>query len=265
MLKLSAIIPSYKDPLLVKTINSLLENSELGDQLEVIAVLDGYWPTFELVQDPRVRYIHLGSNRGMRGAINAGVSIARGEFLMRNDEHQTYGKGYDRILTSQCEPNWIVTPRRYFLDPVKWEVMDIPPVDFMKLKIVNMSEGVRKFSGVEAPGDPSQPIQESMAMQGSCWLMPKKWWDDVIGELQIEGYGPLYQDSHEMVFKTWKAGGKLMVNKNTWHAHKHRSFPRTHNNGTPENPSNNEKCWEYSLSVWEDYFRKEIEPLWLTK
>jgi hypothetical protein len=41
-----------------------------------------------------------------------------------------------------------------------------------------------------------------------------------------------------MVFKTWKAGGKLMLNKNTWHAHKHRSFARTHNNGTEENPAN---------------------------
>src|SRR3990167_3602043 len=190
---LSVIIPSYKDLLLIKTIDSLLENSELGDQLEIIAVLDGYWPTFELRQDSRVRYVHLGKNRGIRGAINAGVAVSRGEFLMRNDEHQTCGKGYDRILTETCEDNWIVTPRRYFLDPVKWEVMDIPPVDFMRLEI---------------------------------------------------------------------RGGKLMVNKNTWHAHKHRDFPRTHNNGTPENPSNNEQCFAYSLSVWKDYFLNEIKPKW---
>ena len=75
-IKLSVVIPSYKDPLLVKTIDSLLVNSELGDQLEIIAVLDGYWPEFELRGDPRVRYIHLGQNRGMRGAINAGVLIS---------------------------------------------------------------------------------------------------------------------------------------------------------------------------------------------
>jgi len=68
----------------------------------------------------------------MRGAINAGVLVSRGEFIMRNDEHQAFGKGYDRILTETCEPNWIVTPLRYFLDPVKWEVMDIPPIDICK-------------------------------------------------------------------------------------------------------------------------------------
>lgn len=257
---LSIIIPSYKDPLLHKTIDSLLTNAK--GEIEIIPVLDGYWPQTPITTDSRVRIVHLGANVGMRRAINAGVSISRGEFLMRNDEHQMFGEGYDKILTESCQENWIVTPRRFFLDADKWEVMDIPPIDFMKLKIVNVSETVRKFSGVEAPGNDAMPIQESMAMQGSCWVMRRSWWDKVIGELQNEGYGPHYQDSHEMVFKTWQAGGKLMVNKNTWHAHKHRSFKRTHNNGSPENPSNNEKCWTYSLKVWENYFEKEIKPRW---
>jgi hypothetical protein len=101
-------------------------------------------------------------------------------------------------------------------------------------------------------------IDETMAMQGSMWVMPHKWWDDVIGELQTEGYGPLYQDSHEMVFKTWKAGGKLMLNKNTWFAHKHRSFSRTHNYGTAEAAPG----WKYSLDTWKDYYLNEIKPKW---
>jgi len=259
---LSIIIPSYKDPLLHKTIDSLLTNAK--GEIEIILVLDGYWPEKPIVNDPRVKILHLGKNRGMRRAINAGVAISSGEFLMRNDEHQIFGKGYDVILTRDCQPNWIITPRRYALDPVKWEIMkEIPPVDFMKLRILSVGNGpVRKFFGVEAKGDPNQPIQESMAMQGSCWVMRRSWWDKVIGELQNEGYGPHYQDSHEMVFKTWKAGGKLMVDKNTWHAHKHRTFPRTHDNGTKENPSNNEAGWAYSLSIWEDYYNKEIKPKW---
>lgn len=251
---LSIIIPSYKDPLLIKTIDDLLAKSE--GAIEVIAVLDGYWPDFQLVQDPRVRYVHLGRNRGMRGAINAGVSIARGEFLIRADEHQMFGQGYDRILTTQCESNWIVTPRRYALDPVKWEIMkEIPPVDYMDLRIRG-----GKFTGVERPGN-DEMIQESRAMQGSAWCMPHKWWNDVIGELSTEGYGPHQQDSHEMVFKTWKAGGKLMVNKNTWHAHKHRSFPRTHNNGSPENPANAEQGYKYAIDVWGEYFN-ELQKQW---
>lgn len=261
-IKLSVVIPDYKDPYLINTIQSILDTSELGEALEIIAVFDGYWPTFALIEDPRVRYIHLGKNRGMRGAINAGVSIARGEFLMRTDEHCMFAKGFDRIMTEQCEPNWIMTAKRYFLDPVNWAVMDIPPVEIEKLII----QDGKKFSG--RPWDSrslekkDESISETMAMQGSCWVMPHKWWDDVIGELQTEGYGPLIQDSHEMVFKTWQAGGKLMVNKNTWFAHKHRSFSRTHNNGTPENPAKNEEGYAYALKVWRDYYDKKIRPLW---
>lgn len=264
-MKLSVIIPSYKDPLLQKTIDSLLENSELGAELEVIPVLDGYWPDPPLKDDPRVKIVHLGKNRGMRRAINAGVAVARGEYIMRTDEHCIFAKGYDVALTSCCAPNWIVTPRRFFLDAVKWEVMDLPPVDYEKLVIQKVNDKVSKFAGrpwtSRTKERANRRIDGTTAMQGSCWLMPKKWWDDVIGELQNEGYGPLYQDSHEIVFKTWKAGGRLMVNKKTWFAHKHRSFSRTHSNGTPENPSKNEECWAYALKVWGEYY-KEIKKLW---
>jgi GT2 family glycosyltransferase len=261
-MKLSVVIPDYKDPLLIKTIESLLKTSELGDQLEIIAVFDGYWPTFELIQDPRVKYIHLGKNRGMRGAINAGIDIAKGEFLMRTDEHCMFGQGFDRIMTESCQPNWIMTARRYYLDPVKWEVMDIPHVDYEKLVI----QDGKKFSGVSWRNRDIQHknimVDETMAMQGSCWVMPHEWWNKVIGELQTEGYGPLIQDSHEMIFKTWKAGGKMMLNKNTWFAHKHRGFARTHNNGTAENPANCEEGYKYALDQWRDYYEKEIQPLW---
>lgn len=256
-MKLSCVIPSYKDPLLQKTIDSLLENSELGDGLEVIAVFDGYWPVVPLKDDKRVKVLHLGKNRGMRGAINAGVSIAKGEFLMRTDEHCVFGKGYDRILTELCQPNWIMTAKRYFLDPVKWEVMDLPPVECERLVI---QEG-KKFAGQRCKPKSDDLIIESQAMQGSMWVMPHKWWDDVIGELQTEGYGPLIQDSHEMIFKTWKAGGKLMVNRNTWFAHKERSFSRTHNSGTPENPARCEEGYAYAIQVWGQYYQ-ELRKKW---
>ena len=262
-MKLSCVIPSYKDPLIKKTVQSLLETSELEtSELEIICVLDGYWidPAY-IVDDPRVRYVHLGKNRGMRGAINAGVEVARGEFLMRTDEHCLFAQGFDRKMTENCQPNWIMTARRYFLNTKKWEVMDLPYVDYEMLVI----QEEKKFAGRPwRKRDMERKdimIDETMAMQGSCWVMPHKWWDKVIGELQTEGYGPLYQDSHEMCFKAWQAGGKLMLNKNTFFAHKHRSFARTHNNGTAENKHTAEN-WIYSLNLWRDYYLNEIRPRW---
>lgn len=267
--KLSIVSPVYLDKLIIPTIQSALDNSGLeDDEIEFIPVLDGCWLDPPIPDDDRVKVVHLGKNVGMRGAINAGVRVATGEYLMRTDAHCMFGPDYAKILIDQMEDNWIVTPRRYFLDPNKWEVIHeyrgqkLPPVDHMILKIVRIVEGdgswVHKFSGVQRPGDDSQPIQESMAMQGSMWLMKRSWWDKVVGELQEEGYGTHYQDSHEMVFKTWQAGGKLMVNKNTWHAHKHRKFPRTHGyGGQPARDS-----WAYAIEKWEDYYRNEICPKW---
>lgn len=256
----SVIIPAYKDPFIVPTIQSLIDNCE--GEIEIIVVLDGFEPDFELPKDERVKIVKLGSNRGMRGAINAGVSVASGEFLLRSDQHCMFAKGYDKVLSQTCQPNWIVTATRYFLDPIKWEVMDIPPVNYEKLVI---QEG-RKFSGRPWKERDEKrkdiAIDETMAMQGSMWFMSKSWWQKTIIELQTEGYGQMYQDSHEMIFKTWKAGGKMILNKNTWYAHKHRSFTQGRHEGTKENSSLRQESGLYALKVWGDYYEKEIRPKW---
>ena len=142
--RLSVIIPSYKDPLSMKTIKDMLYKSELGDQLEIICVWDGFYPVYDIINEDRVRYIHLGKNRGMREAINTGIRVSRGKYLMRLDEHCLVGKGFDRILTHQCHPNWVMTARRYFLNPVEWKIIeDMPPVDAERLVI----QGGVKFAG----------------------------------------------------------------------------------------------------------------------
>jgi glycosyltransferase involved in cell wall biosynthesis len=258
MIKLSVVIPSFKDPLLIKTIDSIFGSSQLGDQLEIIVCLDGYWPAFELRLDPRVRYIHIGDRGGMREAINTGVRASRGEFIMRTDEHCMFADGFDKAMTDVCKPDWIITAVRYALDPVKWEIMqDVKPFIYEKLKI---RDG--KFEGQRWPSRDEERkdimIDETMAMQGSCWVMPKKWWEDVIVELDTEHYGEMYQDQHEMIFKTWKAGGKMMLNKNTWFAHKHYSFPRTHRYGS----QSQEPKINYCINTWGDYYEKEIRPKW---
>lgn len=254
---LSIVIPSYKDPLLCKTIESLLDNAE-GD-IEIIPVLDGYQLKHYISRDPRVFAIPLKKNVGMRDAINMGVANAKGKYIMRTDEHCMFGKGYDRILTEEIEDNWIVTPRRYKLDTEKWEVMEGRPVDVEKLIISPLHN---KFHGVRwrkrEKETKNEPLVETMAMQGSCWVMPLSHWKKVITWLDSKGYGTHYQDSIEMVFKTWQAGGKLMSNKKTWYAHRHRKFPRTHNYSNKLARAS----FDYGLRTWGDYYRKEIKPRW---
>jgi len=250
--KLSVIIPSYKDPLLHKTISSILDNFE-GD-FEIIPVIDGYELQQPIVSDLRVKPVYLKDNVGMRGAINAGVAAATGDYIMRTDEHCMFSKGFDKIMLDGIQDNWILTARRYYLDPVKWEVMQGEGyVDYEKLII---KENPKKFSGVKWINRTKKRskimVDETMMMQGSCWIMSKAWWNTVIKELQVVGYGPHYQDTTEMIFKTWQAGGKLMLNKNAWFAHKHRSFNRTHQYPTekaiPE--------WFYALGTWLPTYEK---------
>lgn len=249
---LSIVIPSHNDKYLHQTIRSLLENAR--GEIEIVPVLDGYIPAKDPKVDDRVKPVLVGVNKGMRESINRGVEMSSGEYLMRVDEHCMFGPAYDTILLGDIEPNWIVTPRRYELDPEKWEVIPShPAVDYMKLLIVeknarNLRPAYYKFSGVIWNSRTVErqhiPVDETMAMQGSCWVMPRSWWEDVIVRLDSNGYGTHYQDSTEMLFKTWAAGGKLMVNKNTWYAHKHRGFNRTHQ--YPEAKAIPE--WEYALN-----------------
>ncbi len=257
--QLSVIIPSFKDPCLHKTIADILKN--FTTNFEVIPVIDGYKLKEPIVEDPRVKPIYLEKNVGMREAINTGVAAARGECIMRFDEHCTMAKGFDRTLIKDLQDNQIMTARRYFLDPKKWEVMPNEPIDYERLIVLKPPQP-RKFSSVKWKGRTKERanvmVDETMAMQGSMWVMRRSWWDKVIGKLQTEGYGPHYQDSTEMVFKTWKAGGKLMLNKNTWYAHKHRDFDRTHQYSTekaiPE--------WEYALNEWYSYYTEVMAKKW---
>ena len=253
----SVIIPSYKDPYLFKTIQSLLDGAK--GEVEIISVLDGYWPD-KVYLDSRVKYLHLGTNRGMRRAINTGITVAKGSYLMRSDEHCMFADGWDIEMVAACEENAIVTPRRYFLDPVKWERMDLAPWDYERLEI---RDGI-KFEGRHWRQREKERdhigVDETMSMQGSCWMMRRAWWYKVIGELDHENYGPHIQDSHEMVFKTWQAGGALLVTKRTWFAHKHVSFPRTHNQGTQENPARCDDGYAHALKMWKPYYEEVRGP-----
>lgn len=258
---ISCIIPSYKDASLNKTIKSILDNA-VGE-IEVVVVLDGYW--CEVYADPRVRVLHLGKNRGMRGAINAGVAMARGDILMRTDEHCSFSKGFDKAVADHLKDDEIMTLTRYELDPIRWKRMDNPAVNFCKLVIGGQGDS-RKFSARPWKERDEKMkdimIAETEGMQGSCWFQKKSWWDKVIVDLQMEGYGNLIQDSHEMHFKTLKAGGRMVLNKHAWHAHRHRKFGRTHNHGAKENPANENAGFKYALEKWEDYYVKELRPRW---
>lgn len=245
---LSVVIPSYKDPSLHKTVQSILDN--FATQFEIIVVIDGYPLATPVVEDDRVRVIYHDQNRGMRESINTAVAASTGRFLLRTDEHCMFCPSFDQLILDRAHYDEIITARRYALDPNKWERMDDEPYDYERLIVQDTGTGARKFSSQRWRSRTKERrhimVDETMAMQGSMWVMSRHWWDTVIERLDSEGYGPLYQDSTEMIFKTWLAGGRLMLNKYAWYAHRHRSFGRAHH--YPR--SRAEREWAFALEKW---------------
>lgn len=242
---LSIIIPSYKEVFLQKTIDSLFENAE-GD-IEIIAILDGYWPNPPLENDPRIKIIHYTNRRGLRNAVNMGVAISKGEYLMKIDAHCMFDKGFDTKLLSEIENNWVVIPRRYKLNTEKWEICadDPEPIDYEKLII----EPKVRIYGQQWPNRARQRkdflIDDNMLFQGSCWVMSRKHFN-WLGGLQEEGYGTFVLEPLEIALKTWLGGGRVVVNKKTWYAHQHRRFGRTHQVHEEDFNSSN----AYALDFW---------------
>jgi glycosyltransferase involved in cell wall biosynthesis len=228
-MKLSIIVPHYKDPLINKTVDDIIEKSELGD-IEVLVVLDGD-PVEITNKDPRVKVINLEKNLGMRGALNAGFSVAKGEFMMKSDAHCLYEPGFDRIMAENCDDNWILIPRRYSLDEVNWVRREDRPVrDYHYFAFPNFSPPLGYYDCTLQIAEWNSrtknrwvgyDIDDTMAFQGSCIFVNRKYFMDHVGLLddRIETYGNFAQDQEEIGLKYWLGGGEVKVIKKTWYAH----------------------------------------------
>jgi glycosyltransferase involved in cell wall biosynthesis len=224
---LSVVIPSRNELFLNKTVIDIL--SKAVEDIEVIVVLEGYWS--EIIDDKRVHYIHFTNPRGMRQAINAGVAIAKGDFIMKTDAHCMFEKGFDVILKADCEDDWVVIPRRKRLEPESWTLRDVekPDVDYMFLTYPNEdpSWGGREFSGREWREKNDDKalrevlIDDCMSFQGSCWFMRRTYFD-YLELMDFETYGGFWKEAQEIGFKAWLSGGRVVVNKKTWYAHLHK-------------------------------------------
>lgn len=228
--KVSVIIPTRNEIFLRKTILDILEKAQ-GD-IEVISVLDGYWPpSEEIVNDPRVHYLHINQS-GMRDAINAGADMARGEYLMKSDGHCMYAPGFDMqlkkdipfYLNDDGDDNWIVIPRRNRLDAEKWELQDVGkvPVDYEFLSSP-ADDGVKGNKWDARTRERMDVmVDENMSFQGSCWFMTRNHYINRLGYMSNEGYGTFVREAQEIGLKTWLSGGRVYTNKNTWYAHLHK-------------------------------------------
>lgn len=222
--KLSIIIPSRNEPHLAKTVNDLL--SKAKGEIEIFAILDGWWPSGdEISDDPRVNYLHFSEARGMRNAINSGVAVSDGSYIMKTDAHCLFSEGYDEVLKKSCDEKTVVVPRRYALDVNNWKIEerndDKYPLDYMYLS--------RDLHGeVWKERDKARKdimVDDLMSSQGSCWMMRRDYFE-YLELMDEETYGTFWNEFQEIGLKAWLSGGRIVVNKNAYYAHWHKTEGR---------------------------------------
>lgn len=232
MAKLSVIIPARGERFLAQTIDDLFNKA--SGEIEIIAVLDGYWPDPPLPDRTGLTLIHRGAPNGMRAAINAAAGIAKGEYLMKTDAHCMFDQGFDEKLKSDCDIDWVAIPSRYSLDAEHWDILQTGKsrVDYHYLScpITGLKErGDYTMHGVQwnerarqRRDKPEYVIDDEMSFQGSCWFMSKRHFIEFLGGMNETGYGTFSQEPQEIGNKTWLGGGRVVVNKSTWYAHLHK-------------------------------------------
>lgn len=226
---LSVIIPSRNEKFLIPTIEDLLKKAQ--GEIEIIAVLDGYWPDPQVPDYPEVKLIHRGEAQGMRPAINAGVALASGEYIMKTDGHCMFDEGFDVKLIENYVEKSVMIPRRKRLDADNWCIQDVgkPDVDYNYLSFPN---DPADFGGPGLNGriwtakalertDSKYDIDEEISFQGSCWFMKKDYFY-FLELMDTENWGPFWNEAQEIGFKSWLSGGKVLRNKKTWYAHLHK-------------------------------------------
>ena len=269
---LTVIIPARTELFLNNTIRDILKNAR--GEIEIFPVLDGYEPD-ELIEDQRVRYIRLPEvkHTQKRQGINKGVEMSSGglhDHVMSLDAHCMVAEGFDVQLAKDHQPDWVQIPRRNRLDAENWGLQtqadDRPPIDYeytmWPLKFDPY--GLHGFKWDEKTlkrGD--IPIDETMHFQGSCWFMTKDWFNKM-ELMQIEGYSGWGQEAEEIGLKTYRAGGKVITNKNTWYAHLHKG-PKYGRMYFMTRQSQRD-CNAFSYNYWvhenKDFFMKHIERFW---
>lgn len=228
---LSVIIPSRTELYLQKTIDDLLIKAE--GEIEIIVVLDGYWPTTPVHDDMGVVVLHHGmqhNNFGFRPSINKGISLSNGEYVMKTDQHCVFDQGFDVKLKADCENNWVVIPSRYSLDGPTWTIPGFkkPPDDYWYpaypfLTPTNPHNSLTCRRWKERDNLRKDIlIDDTMDIPGSCYLMKRSFWDklELLDNVNYGNY--MIHEPEEVSFKAWLTGGRVIINKKTWYAHLHR-------------------------------------------
>ena len=221
--KLSVVIPSLNEEWLGETIKDVLKNS--NEETEIIVMLDGWTPDYELPKSERLKVIQLKETQGQRRAQNLGVKESNAEFVMKLDSHVSMSKDFDKIMIKimRENPDIVLVPALGNLHVYNWickeghktyqgkvdKCSQCEETDLKKELIWKISSKLYsdfRFSKdlIFEYGDVDnyEMLHETNAIQGSCFCVSR---ENYFGwNLCNESWGSWGQQGYEI----WKKLGK---------------------------------------------------------
>ena len=283
MYDLSILIPARNEMFLSRTIQDIFENS--SEKTEVIAVLDGQWPTEPIPDHPRLTIIYHSESIGQRAATNEAARLSNAKYLMKVDAHCAFAKGFDTQMLHDMKSHYTMIPLMKNLHVFNWvcpnghsryqgqsgnctECGEPTVRDVVWISKNNPRSTSYRFDTDlhfqywnEYKEKQKGKLVESMSIQGSCFMLTKKKYFEL--NICDENHGSWGQQGTEVALATWLSGGKIVINKNTWYAHLFRT--QGGDFGFPYPNPGVGQAREYSKDLWfNNKHKKQIYPLsWL--
>lgn len=289
---LSIVIPSRNEEWLSRTVDDLLKNK--ADTTEILVGLDGAWADPPIADHPDVRLVYYPESIGQRAMQNRLVKLSTAKYVMKADAHTAWDKDFDTKMISKMEDDITMVPVMRNLHVFDWKCLNCglrtyqgpDPKQCRNEMCANIeqrhgkklvwnpktnpqSSAYRfnknlqfKYFPELRQSLPKEGLQESMSLQGSCFMCTREnYWKL---ELCDESWGSWGQQGSEVAIKTWLSGGRVLCNFDTWYAH---LFRTQHGFSFPYSMSGNDQHRARKIS--QDIFLnnkwpKQIHPLsWL--
>lgn len=206
---ISILIPSKNEPYLKQTIEDIERHAE--GEIEILAQED--------------------YGIGQRALTNRLAEKAKGEYLMKVDAHCSFAQGFDVEMMKDMDDKTVMAPYLMVLDAENWVVKP-----HKKSSMYVFDSNLIFQYGEEN----KEIVNETMCMQGSCFLVSKKAYFD--WNLCDESLGSWGQQGVELGIKTWLNGGRCVTTKRTYYGHLFRhsetDFPYKRNQEEIDNTRN---------------------------
>ena len=239
MKTLSLLIPARNEEYVGRTVQDILEHAE-GDT-DIIVVLDGYTkPIPDIPVDPRVKIIKNETAIGQRAATNQAARLSSAKYFLKIDAHCSFSQGFDRLMLEDMAEDITLVPVLLNLRPYRWlcpkghiqdhsnkkpekcwcgitelhkeDIWETIPLPVTSSFVFDTNL-VFQYAPIQSP----EVITETMAIQGSGWMVSaKKYWELSLSE---EHFGSWGMQGVEIACKTWLSGGRVLNTKKAYMGH----------------------------------------------